>query len=480
MHFLTHFLANIRWQDALDILLNSYVFFRFYILFRGTNVLRVLFGLACIWFAQKLAVSLGLIVSSWISQEITAAAALIVVVIFRNEIRSVLQTKNIRGILWELPKRSTTTPIETLAESAFKMAHERIGALIVVPGRDDLEEIVHHGLGWQGTISNEMIMSVFWPDNPVHDGAAVVRDDRIEEVGCILPLSVRKDLPSNYGTRHRAALGLAEDSDALVIVVSEESGAVAIAKDGRITRIQDRGTLEKHLRDHAGQRLGSRSDLMNEKIELGLAVFLSAAFTLGIWFSITRGFDTLASFEVPVEYRNRDSVLQIVNTSANTVRLQLSGSRSLLDTVNPNQLRVRVDLGKAATGSNSYTITNEDITLPPGVILKDVQPPMIDVDLDMTSQKELPVQADFVGKLSKDRILAEVRLEPAVVTVIGASGFLDKLSTIYTEKIPVADLADSGVIEVGLTINPVKLKLAPGEKSTVTVYYSIRKKTTLK
>ncbi|RPJ04023.1 MAG: hypothetical protein EHM37_23865, partial [Deltaproteobacteria bacterium] len=104
---------------------------------------------------------LGLIVSSWISQEITAAAALIVVVIFRNEIRSVLQTKNIRGILWELPKRSTTTPIETLAESAFKMAHKRIGALIVVPGRDDLEEIVHHGLGWQGTISNEMIMSVF-------------------------------------------------------------------------------------------------------------------------------------------------------------------------------------------------------------------------------------------------------------------------------------------------------------------------------
>ena len=480
MTTLTHFFANIRWQDVLDIVLNSYVFFRFYILFRGTNVLRVLFGLACIWFAQRLAVSLGLIVSSWISQEITAAAALIVVVIFRNEIRGVLQTKNIRGILWELPKRSTTTPIEVIAESAFKMARKHIGALMVLPGREDLEENVQHGLKWQGTVSSEMIISIFWPDNPVHDGAAVVRGDRIWEVGCILPLSVRKDLPSNYGTRHRAALGLAETSDALVIVVSEESGAVAIAKDSRITRIQDPVTLEKHLKEHAGQRLRSRSDLMNEKIELGLAVFLSAAFTLGIWFSITRGFDTLASFEVPVEYRNRDPAQQIVNTSANTVKLQLSGSRSLLDAINPNQLRVRVDLSKAATGSNSYTITREDITLPPGVILKDVQPPMVDVDLDITAQKELPVQADFVGKLPGDRILAQVRLEPSTVTVTGASGFLDKLSTIYTEKVPVAGLEGSGAIEVGLTINPAKLNLATGSRDTVTVYYTVRKKTSRK
>ena len=100
------FLANIRWQDVIDIGLNSYVLFRFYILFRGTNVLRVLFGLALIWFAQRLATSMGLIVSSWISQGVTAAAALIVVVVFRNEIRAVLQTKNIRGILWELAEKA--------------------------------------------------------------------------------------------------------------------------------------------------------------------------------------------------------------------------------------------------------------------------------------------------------------------------------------------------------------------------------------
>ena len=140
MELLNDIFTNLRWQDVLDISINSYVLFRFYVLFRGTNVLRVLFGLAIIWFAQRIAVTLGLFVSSWFSQGITAAAALIVVVIFRNEIRAVLQTKNIKAILWDLPKRNVTTPFEIIAAGAFELARRRIGALIVMPGRDDLEE----------------------------------------------------------------------------------------------------------------------------------------------------------------------------------------------------------------------------------------------------------------------------------------------------------------------------------------------------
>ena len=470
------FLANIRWQDVIDIGLNSYVLFRFYILFRGTNVLRVLFGLAVIWFAQRLATSMGLIVSSWISQGVTAAAALIVVVIFRNEIRAVLQTKNIRGILWELPKKQTITPIENIVDSAFEMARRQIGALIVIPGKEDLEEIVQHGMQWRGVVSKEMIVSVFWPDNPVHDGAAVIRGGRMEEVGCILPLSMRDDLPSNYGTRHRAALGLAENSDALIILVSEETGTVAIAQNGRLKEIQNPATLEKRLRDHTGLRLGSRSNIMDERIEIVLASVLSIAFTLGIWFSITRGLDTLATFDVPVEYRNRNPAQEIVETSDNTVKLQLSGSRSLLRAINPDQLRVRLNLNRAAIGPNSFNITSDDITLPPGVILKDVQPPFIEVSLDVTNEKVLPVQVDWVGKLSDNLIITQARPDPDSVKVIGASQYLDNLSTIYTEKVTVDGIKRSGSIEVGLAINPAKLRLASGEKRSVTVFYTVKER----
>jgi uncharacterized protein (TIGR00159 family) len=468
-------LYDLRWQDVLDIVLNSYVFFRFYILFRGTNVLRVLFGLACIWFAQRIAISLGLIVSSWISQGITAAAALLVVVIFRNEIRSVLQTKNIKAILWGLPKKETTTPIEIIAASAFELARRRIGALIVVPGKDNLEEIIQHGIDWQGTISKEMLMSIFWPDNPVHDGAALTRADRVEEVSCILPLSVRDDLPSNYGTRHRAALGLAENSDALVVIVSEERGEVAVAKNGRISKVQIPATLEKQLRDHAGLLFTTRQGVLNEKLEIGLASILSLAFTMGIWFSITRGLDTLATYEIPLEYMNRNPSQEIVSVSENTVKLQISGSRSLLRTVSADQLRVRLDLSKATVGENTFTISRENITLPPGVLLKDVQPPLIDVNLDVLAEKEIPIQVDWVGKLENGLLLTAVRTVPQTVVVIGASRYLNTLDTIYTEKVPVEPLRQSGTLVATLALNPARLKLAPGYEDAVTVDYTIKK-----
>ncbi|MBU4009309.1 MAG: diadenylate cyclase, partial [Proteobacteria bacterium] len=231
------FFSTIRWQDIVDIILNSYILFRFYILFRGTNVFRVLIVIAFLWFFQRIAFSLELIITSWAIQGITAVAALIIIVVFRNEIRTVLQAKNIKSFLWGFPQKISTTPVEKISQSVFELAHKHIGALLVFPGKDDLEEYIKGGLPWRGIISKEMIMSIFWNGNPVHDGAAIISKDRVLEVSCILPLSHSNNLPSHYGTRHRAALGLAESTDAMVVAVSEERGTVSVAKDSKIHRI---------------------------------------------------------------------------------------------------------------------------------------------------------------------------------------------------------------------------------------------------
>ena len=216
------FVSSIRWQDFIDIAFNSYILFRLYALFRGTDAFRVLVGIAFLWILQRLAVSLGLILTSWMMEGIIAVAALIVIVVFRNEIRSVFRARNIWAILWGLPRKPTKTPVEIITESVFNLAKRRIGAFMVLPGKEDLEEFVQQGIPWDGRVSTEMIESIFWPNNPVHDGAAIIVEDRVSEVGVILPLSHRKDLPSAYGTRHRAAAGLSETTDAMVIVVSEE------------------------------------------------------------------------------------------------------------------------------------------------------------------------------------------------------------------------------------------------------------------
>ena len=215
MDSLLSILSSIRWQDVVDIIINSYILFRIYVLFRGTNVFNVLFGVAILWFLQRMAVSEGLIVSSWVLQGVTAVAAFIIIIVFRNEIRSFLQAKNLWPLIWGVPRKATETPLEIIAESVFDLARSRIGGLIVLPGTENLEDVTQSGISWRGLVSREMIKSIFWQDNPVHDGAAIIQGNRVAEVGVILPLSHRKDLPSNYVTRHRAAAGLAEKTDAL-------------------------------------------------------------------------------------------------------------------------------------------------------------------------------------------------------------------------------------------------------------------------
>ncbi len=473
MELIPSIYSSMRWQDVLDICINSYILFRFYVLFRGTNVLRVLFALACIWFAQKIAVSMGLIVTSWISQGIIAAAALIVIVIFRNEIRAVLQTKNIKTILWELPHKSITTPIEIIANSIFELSRKQIGALIVLPGKDNLEDLVQSGIKWQGVVSREMITSIFWPDNPVHDGAALIQGNRVQQVGCILPLSKRGDLPSRYGTRHRAALGLAENSDALVLVVSEERGDILVAQASRLKTIRHKDTLERRMREHAGMRQRPGQRRLYDKLEMGLASVVSVIFIMGIWFSITRGLDILDSFEVPVEYMNRDPAKEIVDTSVNSVKLRLGGSRSLIRSISPDRLRVTINLNNSVTGKNVIAITRDNITLPAGVILKDVIPETLEVTLDVLTQKDLPIQADWVGKLGDSLILTETKLTPEKITIIGGKQLLENLSTLYTEKIPVDTLSESGTLTVKLAFNPAKLKIVPGFKNKFTISYVI-------
>ena len=192
-----------------------------------------------LWLAQEVAASLGLILTSWAMRGITAAAAIIIIVVFRNEIRSVLQVRNIKTFLWGFPSQRTAHPDRLIAESVFQMARRRIGALIVFPGNQDLGEVIHGGIPWNGQVSNEMLMSIFWPNSPAHDGAAIIVGGQVTEVGVLLPLSHRQDLPSYYGTRHRAAAGLAEASDALVVVVSEERGSVNVAQDGSLTPMPD-------------------------------------------------------------------------------------------------------------------------------------------------------------------------------------------------------------------------------------------------
>jgi diadenylate cyclase len=471
MEMITSFFSSIRWQDVVDVALNSYILFRLYVLFRGTTVFRVLTGIALLWIFQRIAVSIGLIVTSWAIQGIIAVAALIIIIVFRNEIRSVLQAKNLKAILWGFPHRQIHTPIEIIVESISELSRRHCGALIVIPEKEDIEDMIQSGVPWNGSISKEMLISIFWPGNPVHDGAVIIRGDRVTEVRVILPLSKRNDFPSSYGTRHRAAIGLAEATDALVLVVSEESGSVVMAKGSSVFNIRGKRELTQKMQEHLDVTTKYSSRRVKEKRQIALAALVSVVFVTGVWGSFSRGLETLITLEIPVEYINRDPGMEVFDTSINAVRLYLSGSGALIRSIRPEQVKVKLDLSKAVVGLNTLTIKNEDITLPPGVLLKRVEPSLIELTLDVLTEKELPIQVDWSGKLPEHLVLHGATLVPDKTRVIGGSQILKNISTLYTEKASLTNINKSGTITINLALNPASLKIAPGFDDRVTVSY---------
>lgn len=466
------FFFSVRWQDAVDILLNSYILFRLYVLFRGTNTLRVMLGIGCLWFVQRIAVSMGFIVTSWVFQGITAAAALIIIVIFRNEIRAVFQAKNWKTLLWGLPQQTRRSTVDEIAAAVFALAEKRVGALLVFPGKEDLSELIQGGIAWQGLVSREMIQSVFWPGNPVHDGAALVCGDRVARVGGILPLTERGDLPSSWGTRHRAAAGLSERADALVVIVSEERGRVLISQGPQMTVMYTPEQMKTRLNAHTDVERNKKTGLKREAFKLALAGALSLVLVTSVWISFTHSRDTLMSLEVPIRYLNLRPDLEIVDTSVDTLRLHLSGFGALINAVRPDKIAVKLDLSHAEPGDNTLRVDPGQFSLPPGISCTGVSPARIDVVLGAIITRALPVQVDWDGKLPDHLILSDVSLEPETLRITGRHDILDTIHTIYTEKISLEEITANGQREVKPVLADT-LRLDDGQKDGIVVRFAV-------
>ena len=457
---------ELRWQDIVDILLNSYILFRLYVLFRGTNAFRVFLGIMGLLLVQRIAVAVGLILTSWVIQGITAVAALIVVVVFRNEIRAALQVRNMKTFFWGNPRPLAQTPHACIAGAAFGLAEKKIGGLIVLPGGSDISQKIHSSLSIDCRLSREMLMSLFWPDNPVHDGAAVVRGDRIEEVAAVLPFSQRDDLPSYYGMRHRAAAGIAEVTDAIAIVISEERGTVSVARGESIRTFADAIGLERYLEHHrpaATTRTGRR-----EAITMAIAGVISLLFITSVWFGFARRDGTLVTMEIPLEYVRRDSNFVYVDADVDTVRLQLSGAAALLKNISATQLKARVGLSSGVIGENIFKLEPENFSLPPGVVLRKVMPKTVAVNLDIEAVRSVPVQVDWIGTLPDGLLIESCDVIPERVQVSGRSQQMEEIATVYTEAVDVSALSPEAITDVHLVV-PQAARLI--EPETVTIRY---------
>ena len=261
------------WRAPVEILILAVVLYYIYIYLRGTHGARILIGLALVFLTLTFISQLfDLAVIGWILRSLVGFLAIALVVLFQPELRRALTDLGSHPFFTSAFEKRET--IEDVTDSVFEIASKGFGALIAIEREISLKSFIETGVGIDADYSKELALTIFHPKTVLHDGGLVVRNDRIVAAACIFPLTQREDLDRNLGLRHRAALGLSEESDALAIVVSEETGQVSICHSGILERNLSLEKFRRRLsqlllhnddQTDSDQQLGTKTDVPDSR-----------------------------------------------------------------------------------------------------------------------------------------------------------------------------------------------------------------------
>lgn len=233
------------WRDIVDILVVAFIIYRVIILVKGTRAVSVFYGLLLVILIFYFSGEFGLHTLHWLLANFLGSLFLVVIILFQRDIRKALAEMGAGRLFFR--SRQGLVILDELILSLVSMAQKRIGALIVIEKNTPLGDVLESGVQMDALFSRDLIETIFYPNTPLHDGAVVIRGNRIVAAGCILPLAVGIKSKWDYGTRHRAAMGITEESDAIAIVVSEEMGKVSVAIGGKLIASLDEVRLRRVL-----------------------------------------------------------------------------------------------------------------------------------------------------------------------------------------------------------------------------------------
>lgn len=243
------FLA-LKITDIIDILVMTYIIYKLIMSVKETRAAQLLKGLVVVLVFSRIAQALNLYTVNWLISNIFTVGLMIIIVVFQPELRKAFEKIGRGNSLFNFAKiRSRDYEMKTdeIANAVSSMARQKIGALIVLENESSLKEISETGTYLNAEISSELLINIFFPNSPLHDGAVIIKEEKIVAAGAILPLSDNFNISKELGTRHRAALGMSEKSDAFIIVVSEETGVVTTVYKGELSRNIDTETLKQSL-----------------------------------------------------------------------------------------------------------------------------------------------------------------------------------------------------------------------------------------
>ncbi len=252
--------SSFRLEDLLDVAIVGFIIYRLLNLIRGTRAVQMLVGMGVLTAGYFLSNQLELYTTHWLFSNFFDYFFFIIIVIFQDDLRRALTKIGRNPFFFSAESESQLEMVDEVAQAAAQLARDRVGALMVIERENGLKNFMDTGSKIDSRVRAEILYSIFLDQSPIHDGAVIITGDRIASAGCFLPLSKDPDIDKHYGTRHRAAIGLTEETDAIVVLVSEEAGAVHLVQSGQMLKNLD----DSQLRDVLAEIL----DLQNPKASL--------------------------------------------------------------------------------------------------------------------------------------------------------------------------------------------------------------------
>lgn len=250
MIYMIEILEQFSWWSILDITIIAFLIYKVLILTRGTRTAQMLMGILIVVIGFQASSFVPLTTFNWLMSKFYSSILLIIIILFQEEIRNALSQIGKKPMLTNAEAMASHYLLDELTRAAFSLANKKIGALIVIERNIILSRYIDVGISLDAKISKELLLAIFQSHSPIHDGAIIIRQGRIAAAGCFLPLTRTENLKPEMGTRHRAAIGISQETDALVLAISEERGVVSIVHEGNIYTVQESTQLRKQLRKY--------------------------------------------------------------------------------------------------------------------------------------------------------------------------------------------------------------------------------------
>ncbi len=415
-----YFIINelLSWRAALDILLISAGLFFLHRTLVRLGTWKILVGIAAAFILFGIASLLNLEGIEWILQNVSQVTVLALIIIFQPELRKILE----KFVSLYGRRKTSADPnlTQIVAESLWELAEKKQGALIVYPGTEPVEEKLSGGYHLTAEASPPLIMSIFDPNSPGHDGAMIVENNKLCRFGVRLPISQTSRLADQYGTRHHAAMGLSEVTDALVLVVSEERGMVSTFLNGKMTKMESPQQIHEHILQHQtshGLINIPKLTLIDRRTSIRIVGSLMVATIFWTVLASSNKEVVERSITLPIDYSTPVGNLILVGERVEEARVRVAGPRSVVNDFILTQPSLRVDLSTMVEGTQiSLIVPNQNST--DKIAFLEITPAQAEITLAKMVKRSVLINPQFLGNLPPNKKLKSVTVIPSEIKVL--------------------------------------------------------------